>query len=765
MSVPTRGGGEPSEALACADLTRLSRAELVGLISDEAVERLGAGEAVAWVFQARLGRLFYDRQGAEPVSVVISSSLVADLLAGSASWEEDDELVWARLVEASFGVSIARRNASVVVLPLIAADELLGLLVLREPAVEQGRFEAFARQTAAALRTHRSLRGAMRNESQLQALFETASEVSSNLDIETVLAAIVERARMVIHAPVAYVMFVDQEAGDIAMRVTAGTMSPEFAALRLPLGRGLGGQVAAGQQTLYTSDYLDDERFAHSPQIDDAVRYEGIRSILGAPMSVSGRYVGVLFVADRRVRIYEEADASLLTSLAHHAGTAIHNAELYDQARKAAEDLTKINEVVRAQNLRLQRGEALHEQLSRAILEGQALADIVGLIAAETGGQVIVFDEHHRLLASAHEPADSFGRRLLEESVERAAGRIGELRDVLDGRAVETAVLGAAPPARSAARLVVPIVARAEFLGSVWAEWPSDTTAEGRHLVEQAARVVALELLKERAVAEVHRRLGRELLDDLLAPHATLDAGLERRGVELGVDLTLPHRIVRVTSTGAADSDAATLARRANDTLIAALRRQPWCKFAATYDRSVVALAISEHDDITATLEALLLEHAKAAGRMRAVVSQPCERVGDYASQFSAAGRALQLLGDGRSVSIMDLNEAWGLTLLFRSGNDQEIRRFIDAQLAPVLEYDASHGLNLAETLEVYLDNERSPTKTATALHMHVNSVYYRLSRLKELLGPSLTSQQRALDVRIALVAHRLFQQGDRDLD
>ena len=51
-------------------------------------------------------------------------------------------------------------------------------------------------------------------------------------------------------------------------------------------------------------------------------------------------------------------------------------------------------------------------------------------------------------------------------------------------------------------------------------------------------------------------------------------------------------------------------------------------------------------------------------------------------------------------------------------------------------EYDKKYRSNLLETLRVYVQNEGRIAQTAQALFLHVNTVRYRLDKLKELLGP-----------------------------
>ena len=50
--------------------------------------------------------------------------------------------------------------------------------------------------------------------------------------------------------------------------------------------------VAQQRAAVYTSDYLNDARFSHDPAVDDAVRREGIKSILGVPMKAFDTFVG-----------------------------------------------------------------------------------------------------------------------------------------------------------------------------------------------------------------------------------------------------------------------------------------------------------------------------------------------------------------------------------------------------------------------------------------------------------------------------------------
>jgi DNA-binding PucR family transcriptional regulator len=73
--------------------------------------------------------------------------------------------------------------------------------------------------------------------------------------------------------------------------------------------------------------------------------------------------------------------------------------------------------------------------------------------------------------------------------------------------------------------------------------------------------------------------------------------------------------------------------------------------------------------------------------------------------------------------------------------------------LGPVFDYDAEHDTNLIETLTVFLDCTGSWTRAGESLHVHVNTLRYRISRVEELTGMDLSDFAQRVDVYLALQA------------
>lgn len=126
---------------------------------------------------------------------------------------------------------------------------------------------------------------------------------------------------------------------------------------------------AASDVPAATRDYLADETLHHIPSADEAVRVEGVRAILGAPLHVEGRVIGALLVADRYPRTYDHAEVTTINSLASLAAVAIGTAQLVeslnrslDQARRAEAEsqrhVTDLERLARAEGGGTHRGGA-----------------------------------------------------------------------------------------------------------------------------------------------------------------------------------------------------------------------------------------------------------------------------------------------------------------------------------------------------------------------------------------------------------------------
>ncbi|GGV40876.1 helix-turn-helix domain-containing protein [Streptomyces spectabilis] len=620
-----------------------------------------------------------------------------------------------------------------------ALRELLDLLGRHAPAEQFARPAAAARAagadrtqlalieeaTDAALAVRRTLDQHRRREAELSALFDTASDLAALSDLDAVLRAIVRRARLLLRTDVAYLTLNDPVEGDTFMRVTDGCASATFQQLRLGMGEGLGGLVAQTARPYASADYRADIRFQHTRAIDTAVGEEGLRGILGVPLRVGSRVIGVLYAADRSPRDFTPDQIALLASLADHAAVAIDSARLLEETRAALVELNAATATAHAQSEALRRAAETHDRLTDIVLRGGDVADVAAEIAALLDGGLVIQDADGTELARVGAAAPTPPARGI------AASRSG-------GRAVPDDGVW-----------VSAVLAGPELLGSIALGGRPDLTDSDRRLFERASLDTALLLLLRRTVAEAEDRVRGELLDDLLtAAHATDPRRAETlalRARRLGVDLTEPTAVLVLHGEPDLRARLATRAIRHARTLRG---------LAGPLGGHVVLLApTAEPGPLAARLAAELGEALGAPVTVGA--AGPATGPAPLPAAHAEALRCLQALTalgrTGEGASLPDLGFV-GVLL----GDRTDVAGYVHRVLGPVLDYDTRRGTDLVRTLEAYFDQGASLSRAKDVLHVHVNTVVQRLDRTARLLGADWNSPARALELQLALRLNRL---------
>ncbi|MEQ0558767.1 PucR family transcriptional regulator [Amycolatopsis sp. NEAU-NG30] len=165
----------------------------------------------------------------------------------------------------------------------------------------------------------------------------------------------------------------------------------------------------------------------------------------------------------------------------------------------------------------------------------------------------------------------------------------------------------------------------------------------------------------------------------------------------------------------------------------------------STGDTSYAATALPPSATELSTVEPLL-----RASRILCGVSDPAPR--EEARDTARHALAVAARRRGRVV-VVPAGEVAGHELLLAGAPDglrAALRRRV---LGPLLDYDAEQHTDLVHTVRVFLECSGSPTRAAKALHVHVNTLRYRIGRASELLGADLTEFADQLDVYLALRA------------
>ncbi|MEY9846799.1 DNA-binding PucR family transcriptional regulator [Streptacidiphilus sp. BW17] len=139
-------------------------------------------------------------------------------------------------------------------------------------------------------------------------------------------------------------------------------------------------------------------------------------------------------------------------------------------------------------------------------------------------------------------------------------------------------------------------------------------------------------------------------------------------------------------------------------------------------------------------------------GRLTIGVSAPASGVGGLRGALEEARHARRIAAArvGR-ICVAGPEELASHVLLLAAVPDEVRRAFRSRLLDRVVGYDLEHQADLVRTLEAFLRYDGSWTRCAAALHVHVNTLRYRIGRIEELTGRDLSKLEDRVDFFLAL--------------
>jgi serine phosphatase RsbU (regulator of sigma subunit) len=154
------------------------------------------------------------------------------------------------------------------------------------------------------------------------------------LAVDDLLDELLVRVREALSADTAAILLLDKGRAELVARAAKGLEEEVEQGVRIPLGRGFAGTIAATGAPLSIYD-VD-----HSIVLNPILRQKGVRSLLGVPLVVQGETFGVLHVGTLQHREFTQEDQQLLQLVGDRVALAI-NAGMYERERAIARTLQR----------------------------------------------------------------------------------------------------------------------------------------------------------------------------------------------------------------------------------------------------------------------------------------------------------------------------------------------------------------------------------------------------------------------------------------
>ena len=421
--------------------------------------------------------------------------------------------------------------------------------------------------------------------------------------------------------------------------------------------------------------------------------------------------------------------------------------------------VVKDHRAVQHENALLRELVTVYQHLTGLTLQDADVSTVARLLAERTNATVAVVSRGLDVLAAASADASDD----VAEYV-RAYLASPRLAAVLNSTAQTRRSLRLPDVGDAAGVIVAPILV-GDDVPAYLMTFGSDRQGDDMSLLitEHAATICGVILGRERVVAAAARQVRDDLVEGLLIGGGRDNGEVARWARHLGYDATREHRILAVTFEAAGPARPAGAATAIRNRLAAAIdhfftTRVPGAITSVRDDEVVIVLP--EPPDQHPGADAGRLGSGCLA-RMRDMFPEAvitigiggiCRDPADIARSYGQARRTIDaVLRLGRRGQVVAFEDLGVHRLLLQVPDLAELRSFAAEILGKLSGQERQRGAELLATLACYFRENSSPQRTARSLHVHPNTVAYRIRRIQEITGIQLDNYRDRLMAQVAL--------------
>ena len=171
---------------------------------------------------------------------------------------------------------------------------------------------------------------------RLTRLVELSVTLNSTLNLDTLLQLVTATASELLECEAASILLYDEKQARLYFAAATGSDPKKLAEIPVPLDHSLAGMIFRENRSIVMNDAERDAR--HFLLVSEHVNFH-VRSLVGVPMQIKERVIGVLEAVNKRDGFFGDQDETILSVTASHAAIAISNAQLFQEAERSNADL------------------------------------------------------------------------------------------------------------------------------------------------------------------------------------------------------------------------------------------------------------------------------------------------------------------------------------------------------------------------------------------------------------------------------------------
>lgn len=590
---------------------------------------------------------------------------------------------------------------------------------------------------------------------QLQSLFHVSNVINSSLDIATIIDSIMKETISVVEAADGGALWLYDPHQDCLVAQSAqGAFYPHiFRQIRIKPGESMTGMTFAAKRCLVfpNEDEIKKALSTLNGQNNDLLKRSipynfHFTSVISAPILSKGNCIGVITLDSFQLSLhFNREDRNLLEAICHQAAVALEKASLYMEKEKTVNKLRTLNQTL-SQSLQI------HSSLAHLVLQGEGLHSIIRYIHQTIGHHTLLFDDLGELRESAY---DSSISAEMIDSIKCQA------RTLIETPLYSRSVIEMEINGEIYEWIAWPLGSKPKFLGMLTILTNHKMSEMDLAALEHACTVISLELVKEQAIFDTQQRLKGEFMDRLVS--GKMDEALIQQAKSLNFDPMGNYMAIKIQSSNLHHQEKSQNESMMRDIIHLAQQflvesHQQQGMVVRSNNQIIVLLSIPAKTTVSFIIRQMKLlakqfQH-EVYNRYKTIVPVGIGRIKSglllVHKSLQEANKCLKYIDgyqfENQVLSYTDL----GVHRFIMQNSEEDLEDFVHEVLGPLIEYEKSRKGDLLLTLFVYLECNQNVKETIDALHIHTNTLNYRLKRIEEILSINFT-ESKLLNIHLAV--------------
>ena len=598
---------------------------------------------------------------------------------------------------------------------------------------------------------------------QLQSLIEVSNVLNSTLDIDTVIDSIMDQTVSITEAAHGGVLFIYDKVQNVLLPRSNRRFTTALSEVRLRPGESMTGLAFNARECLIFKNRVEVEKAtATLSEKNSKLMYASVPmlpySSICSPILSNGECIGVITLDSFDPNLqFVPQDIHLLNAIAHQAAVALEKANLYQEQEQTVKVLERLNNTIIDQNKILSRSVEIHKNLATLVLKGEGLQSIISYLHEITGYQVFLFDELGENISHAYDVSWNDDKLFkLKEKVQKTMQTTEIVRS-----SIERTINPHYPYIN-----LLTIGARPEIFGSLVVAASEKIDAVDLAALEHACTVISLEMVKEQAIFEAKERIDGEFINDLLA--GKMDDALVQKAKQLHFDPS-GNYIALILRIDEEDQLRTSISRHFIQLANHIFSHHQIKGIAVrNHDQIVMLMTFPQKVSVSYTTTQIKelvskLQHEYVVKKWGDALSIGIGRIHPTLQKatksLQEAAKCLQFMSSYGEINKVVSYKDLGVHQLLLQNTEDELIEFIYETLGPLIRYDQNKKGGLLPSLFAYLEHNQNVKEAAEAIHVHTNTLLYRLKRVEEILETNLSNSQQFLTINLAVSLYPFLQE------